>query len=52
MKKYGRSGWFNDSYRHYLAGKGISSSVRKKNKKLRADWGFRNMREVEELYVD
>ena len=26
MRKYGRSGWFNDSYRHYLASKGISSS--------------------------
>ena len=25
MKKYGRSGWFNDSYRHYLAAKGIST---------------------------
>ena len=25
MKKYGRSGWFKDSYRHYLAAKGIST---------------------------
>ena len=25
MRKYGRSGWFNDSHRHYLASKGIST---------------------------
>ena len=26
MKRYGKSGWFKESYRHYLAAKGVSTS--------------------------
>ena len=26
MRRYGRSGWFNESHRHYLAGKGIRTN--------------------------
>lgn len=28
MKRYGRSGWFKDSYRHYLAAKGVTTTRR------------------------
>ena len=36
MKRYGR-GWYGDSYRHYLAGKGVSTARFTKQNKYFAD---------------
>jgi hypothetical protein len=33
-----RRGWFGESYRHYLAAKGLSSSVKEENRALLKKW--------------
>ena len=55
MKRYGRSGWFNESYRHYLARRGVSTarykptrSERKREKKQEMLEQYR--REFSEFY--
>ena len=41
MKKYGRTGWFGESHRHYLASKGVKTAS-KHDWKYRAekDWTY------------
>jgi hypothetical protein len=44
MKRYGKSGWFGDSHRHYLASKGIMSSgadIMMKSNMLGRSWDLR-----------
>jgi len=50
MNKYKRPvGWRNESHRHYLAAKGISTSIKKQNRSLLKKW---KMTKTSEVYVD
>jgi hypothetical protein len=44
-----RIGWRGESYRHYLASKGVSTGVRKQNRALLKSW---QLGKLQKLYVD
>ena len=43
-------GWRNESYRHYLASKRVSTTIKKKNRAQLKKWGF-DKSDIDEIYT-